>query len=390
MLSYTQALEIVLSHCPPASTATRPLADLLGLTLAQATFATEDSPRFDNSSVDGFAIVAADLGRTPASLKIVDTVEAGSTSSTPISTGQAARIYTGAPIPEGADAVVMQEDCRWDHQQVTIDHMVRRGEFIRTRGQEYKRGDQLLPAGTLVTPPVLGLLAGNGISQALVKEITATVVVTGNELEFDNEALGASKIRDSNGPALLAALHSLGVKNVNLRHCSDEPETVQRVLEQALNESQIVITCGGVSVGDHDLVKGVFEELGVERHVWGVKMRPGKPFYFGTKGEKLVFGLPGNPVSTLVCFYVFCRPALLQMQGHAVTDPIKAILTTSIAGGDRYEFVRGHLEDGLVHSLEGQESFMNSTLAAANCLIHVPEGTVLEAGDEVLVTELIW
>ncbi len=316
---FEDARSAVLARAKPLGSIVLPLESALGLCLAEPFFAGVDNPAFDNSAVDGFAVRAESV-TAGMELPIQATVSAGLAAPS-LAPGHAIAIFTGAPMPAGADAVVMQEDAEQLGERVRIFVAPTVDEFVRHRGEEYSAGDRLLEPGTCVTPPGVGVLASNGASQATVYRPPAVrVVSTGNELTAPGSERGPNEIFDGNGPALLAAVKALGIREAALSRVPDYREALLGELREALGEADVVITSGGVSVGAKDLIKDVWEELGVERIVWQVAMRPGKPFYFGVGRGKLVFGLPGNPVSALVCFNLFCRPALLRMMGFGEED----------------------------------------------------------------------
>jgi len=378
--SYEEALQIVLEQTP----AGKPQV------LNEPLIARFDSPRFDNSAVDGFAVRAIDTAHPPVSLRIVESIEAGSTPSGPVGINEAARIMTGAPLPPGADSVVMQEDCRWDEEQVTVWVTAAKGKHIRRKGEEYREGETLLPAATAITPQVVALLAANGAYRP-TSPIAVMVLGTGNELGAQGEALKDGQVYDSNSHAIEQALYELGLGKIHRSTLPDDSKAIERLLKAMLPQQDIVISIGGVSVGDKDLVRDVFARVGVKSFVYRVSIKPGKPFFFGKLDDKLVFGLPGNPVSALVCFYLFVRPAVLKMRGAPFEEPrVHATLKGSIEGGDRYEFQRGRCQDGVVESLEAQGSHQLACLAQANCLIHVHEGACLKNGDKVRITPLDW
>ncbi|HZH97501.1 MAG TPA: gephyrin-like molybdotransferase Glp, partial [Fimbriimonadaceae bacterium] len=369
-----------------------PLRDSSGRVLAEPFFALLDSPQFDNSAVDGYGVR---IEETPGLLTLAGRSEAGGATPGEQGKGGAIRILTGAPVPTGVGAVVMQEDCRVWGDRVEVLKEVSGGENIRCRGEEYRTGDLLLPADTLLTPSAIGVLASNGRTHAVVRRLPrVTVISTGQELTAAGETLGSSAIYDSNGPALSAALSALGLSAETIQ-VNDDPEATARTFETALGKSDLLLTTGGISVGDRDLVRDALARCGVEELFWRVSIKPGKPVFCGRKGGGLVLGLPGNPVSALVTYLLFARPALLQMMG---ISPQEGTIAAPLSGalvkrGGRAEFVRALLEQSptRVTPIEKRGSHMLGGLAGANCLIRLPlQECSFGEGDVVEVMPIRW
>lgn len=406
MISYEEALQAVLgrvSPTPPRSAKYDASCAAwsefpIGSTLADTIRATIDSPRFSNSAVDGYGISCADLS---GPLRIVRTVAAGDVPGDSIQAGEAVRLFTGAPVPSGVDAIAMQEDCTVEESGLIVREPIRAGSHIRWRGEQYVIGEPLLPSGTPVTPAVLGLLAENGIdSFRFHRPPRVAVVTTGEELGQLGTEIGPWSIYDSNGPCLSAAVRSLAAwpcDGVKAYHAGDDRARIRETMRQALVECDVLITTGGVSVGDRDLVKDALGELGVEQVFWRIAMKPGKPVYFGYRGQTLVFGLPGNPVSALLAFHVLVRPAIRRMLGYGDelhTLPAKLSAPVWKMPG-RAEFVRGTLDssghDLRVAPTEGQGSHMMLGTATADCLIHIPTASGdLPTGAVVRISLLRW
>jgi molybdopterin molybdotransferase len=326
MLEVADALAEVLARVQPPTPATSPLSPaVLGRVLAEDVRADADSPPFPKSLRDGYAVRATDCTSPNRELKVVAEIAAGVVPTKQVHPGECARIFTGAPIPEGADAVVMQEDTEplEDDGRVRIkDANVKPGQWVFARGSEMRAGDVVLPAGTVLNPAAIGVLAGLGATQAkLFPAPRVFVLPTGNELVEPGQPLKPGQIRNSNGPMLAAQVERAGGI---ARHKGIGPDTIDKLLAligDELDSTDVLLIAGGVSVGKYDLVPAVLEELGVVTHFRQVRMKPGKPLLFGTKGSTLVFGLPGNPVSAAVCFELFVRPALRKLQGHAQPGP---------------------------------------------------------------------
>jgi molybdopterin molybdotransferase len=322
MLSVAEALEIVLSKCRPLPSCAMPLTPTtLGSVLAEDVASDLDMPPFDKALMDGYAIRCLDLTDGTATLPIQAEVTAGQTAP-PLLPGNAIRIMTGAPIPSGADAVIRVEDTK----MVAEDCVEIRtkppkpGQFILERGREMKRGEVVLSTGSVLLPQELGLLATVG--RTAVKTIPSPIVAilpTGDELVEAGQTPGPGQLRNSNGPMLAAQTARAGASPRLLGIARDDANSMQAMIREGL-ESEILILSGGVSMGTKDLVPGVLQDLGVQPHFHHVAMKPGKPLFFGTRGETLVFGLAGNPVSSFCSFELFVRPAIRKMAGHASPD----------------------------------------------------------------------
>ncbi|HSI73698.1 MAG TPA: gephyrin-like molybdotransferase Glp [Fimbriimonas sp.] len=391
-MSYEEALAAVLSHVRPGSSERVALGQLLDRVLAQPIVAPIDLPPFDNSSVDGYAICHQEFNDI---YHEVGELAAGSDQNLKIDPGETVRVFTGSPLPWGTTAVAMQEEAmRFEKFEILLQSVPEPGECIRRKGEELAAGEEVFASGTIVTPPVLGMLATLGFSEAVVARLPSVAVIgTGSELVSPGQSLGPAQVYESNTYGVQAALLAMGIASTRTRVLDDEGETVA-AFEKALSDADVLIVCGGVSVGAYDLVRPALSRLGFEERVWRVRIKPGKPFYFGTRSDdKLVFGLPGNPVSALVVFALLVRPALLKMLG---ADPV--IGTRMVTAGQdfpaakvRDEFLRGKvLEDGSVVSLEAQGSHMLSGLALAGCLVRVMADQPAREGELVEVIDLYW
>src|SRR5581483_7272932 len=318
MASYTmipveQAAAIILDHTEPLATERLPASAAFGRVLARAVHAAQPMPPFDASTVDGYAVLAEDPNPRR---KVLAIITAGRPVETAVETGTAIRIMTGAPLPPGADAVIMQEFTREDDGHVVLERGVRPGENVNRLGRDIADGQVVLEPGTALGPAELGLLASLGIGAVEVyRRPHVAVLSTGDELvEADQEApYGA--IRDSNRPSLMAAIREAGGEPISLGIARDDEDTQRRLVRQGLDEADVLVTSGGVSVGTRDLIKPLLEEVGTV-YFGQVALKPGKPLTFAKVGPKAAFGLPGNPVSSLVSFEVFVRPALRKMQGY--------------------------------------------------------------------------
>jgi molybdopterin molybdotransferase len=370
----------VLARARPLAAESVPIAGAAGRVLAQAAAAEVDLPPFDSSAMDGFAVRAAE---TPGRLTVVGQSAAGRPASQALGSGEAIAISTGAVVPSGADAVVPVEQATVTGSEVTVER-VGEGDNRRLRGGDVRTGDVVVPAGVRLGPPQVGALAAVGAASVRCgRRPRAVVLATGTELRAPGEPLGAGEIYESNTLLLHAQLESAGADVAVHQGVVDDAAATRAALAAGL-EADVLITSGGVSVGEHDLVRGALADLGVEEVFWRVAVRPGKPVAFGTRGATLVFGLPGNPVSALVGFELFVRPAILALQGAA--DPGPFFLPGRLASplrpsGERDELVRARTRvdaAGVVlEPLSGQESHMIVHASAADALVHLPRG-----GDE--------
>jgi molybdopterin molybdotransferase len=366
-----------------------PIASCAGRVLAQDLVAPAELPAWSASAVDGYAIRAADAGKR---LRVIGESAAGHPFAGTVEAGTAARILTGGILPEGADAVVMVEDTVLEGDVVGVPAGISPGANFHRPGSDLRRGEVALRAGHPLGPAELGLAAAMGFATLAVhRRPRVALMSTGDELVEVGERSGPGQIVDSNRFALLGALAEAGAVVRQLGVAPDRPEPLRRLVEEALADADVLITSGGVSVGTHDLVKPLLESLG-EVHVGRVKLRPGKPFTFATlPGSRLAFGLPGFPVSSLVTFEVFVRPALRKLQGHAELErPLLSVVLgyDAKAAGDRTEYQRVTLvrrgDDLVATSTGSQSSSRLMSLAGANALVKIaPGGEGIAAGTRV-------
>jgi molybdopterin molybdotransferase len=333
MNSVSQAIDLILSRTTVLAEESVPLVDAVGRVLSRDMEAIQNLPPFDNSAMDGYAVKARDVSTAcadaPVSLHLADVLRAGASPQIELLPGQAIRIMTGAPVPAGADAIAIQEIAlRADDQSVTLGRSVTEGDHIRRAGEDVRAGTRLLKARTFVRPYEVALLAAQGFSSVpVIRRPRVGVVATGDELVDVGRPLAVGQIRNSNGPALLAALRRWGLPAIDFGIAPDEPHQLEQIFQRALDASDVLIVSGGVSVGDFDFTRECLERLGMDVVFWKVAMKPGKPLLFGIipsmhrDGPKLVFGLPGNPVSALVCLEELIRPSLEKMQGHTPKHP---------------------------------------------------------------------
>ena len=373
------------------------LTDAADRVLAEPVVSLVDLPRFDNSAMDGYAVRTADLvaARTeqPVSLRVIGEVAAGAVFADKVAAGTCVRLFTGSPLPEGANAVVMQEDTRLDPLQpgtVWFLAAVRPWENVRLRGEDAKRGARLAEAGDRLTFGQIGLLAAAGLLELKVsRQPRVALLATGSELAESGGPLQPGQIYESNRAMLAALLKRAGARPDIFPLVPDTMEATRSALERALARCDAAITTGGVSVGEFDFVRAALEQMGGELNFWKVSIKPGKPFAFGRVGRKFLFGLPGNPVSALVTFLLLARPALKRMQGtsEAGLSQGPGTLTGSLTNSsDRRHFMRVVQDHaGRVRSVGAQASHLLSSIANANGLVDVPPLTTFAAGSTVTV-----
>ena len=345
MLSIDEARSAVLSAVAPLDPEPVAIDDALGRVLAEDVTAAGDVPPFDNSAMDGFAVAAGEPGRE---LVIVGESRAGAPASAAPAPGEAIGVSTGALVPPGTEAVVPVEQTEAENGRVTVHAEVRPGQHIRRAGEDMRAGERVLARGTTLGPAELGVavVAGRG-SVSVARRPTVALLITGDELRSPGEPLGPGEIHESNGTTLGALAERAGAREVHRARVRDTREETDQAIASALGAADVLILSGGVSVGPHDHVKPALEANGVQETFWRVALRPGKPTWFGTRQDKLVFGLPGNPVSAMVTFLLFVRPALAKLQG---ADPaarrITATLTDAVPRNPgRDEAVRVALHD---------------------------------------------
>jgi molybdopterin molybdotransferase len=392
------ALARLLESLPPQNAERVALMESAGRFLAERISSPLDLPAFDNSAMDGYAVRASDVrgarADSPITLKLAAKISAGELFAGELLTGECARIFTGAPLPRGADAVVMQEDAQASGAIISILDEAAFGENVRKRGEDVNQGEVLADAGEEMSPGTIALLAATGFSTVTVgRRPNVALIATGSELREPGDPLLAGQIYESNRAMLSPLIERCGGLPTVFQLVPDTLDATRSALRTAFSTSDIVVTSGGVSVGELDFVKSAFESLGGELQFWKVAMRPGKPFVLGRLGEKFLFGLPGNPVSAFVTFLLLVRPAILRWQGaKTVSLPTHtAVLGESISNsGDRRHFVRVRTgADGKIFSAGKQASHALSSLAAADGLLDVPPRTTFTDGSRVDVLRCV-
>jgi molybdopterin molybdotransferase len=392
VITEDQALARILESVRSLPTRQVPLSEVREQFAARDVFARMALPVFDNSAMDGYAVVAGACAEGKPQ-RVIGEQPAGIDRGLRIVAGEAVRIFTGAPMPAGADAVVMQEEVRCEGLEIFLNGKVELGEFIRRRGCDLTEGQKILEAGTRLRPQTLALMASQGLAEIEVGgAVRATIVSTGDELVSPGGTLGAGQIFESNSVLLQALLKKCGVLEVEILHCPDDASSIEAALRQGL-ERDVVIVIGGVSVGARDLVKPALNAVGAQTDLWRVLVKPGKPFLFGRAGQCSIFGLPGNPVSAFVTFLLFVRPAILRLMGAGddwlLLPRTDATLTEELKNeGDRPHYVRGQLAEGKFSIVGRQESHALYGLSRANALLRVPAGETFPSGATVPVLPL--
>jgi molybdopterin molybdotransferase len=381
LITIERARELVLAHTHPLGRERVDIQDALGRVLAEDVHAVGDVPPFACSAMDGFAIKAGPSART---LRLVGESRAGTPSDQTLHDGEAIRISTGAAVPEGATAVIRQEDTYTDTdgQTVTINEAVEPGQNVRNPGEDMHAGTKVLPAGIVLHAAELGAAVAAGLGELSVsRRPAAQVLSTGDELRAPGEPLGPGEIHNSNAPMLVALCTGCGATTPTPQRLPDDRAATEAALGQALEQADVTIVSGGVSVGPHDHVKPALAALGVTEVFWGVSLQPGKPTWFGTAGDKLVFGLPGNPVSAFVTFSLFARPALFALQAAVEDQPLdsEAVLATAVRRNPSREMaIRVRLErlNGSTVALPNgpQASHIVTSLLGADALALIPAG----------------
>jgi molybdopterin molybdotransferase len=363
------------------------LSQALDCFAAKDYFARLPLPNFDNSAMDGYAVVASSCARGKR-LRVVGEQPAGLDRQLRVCAGEAVRIFTGAPMPGGADAVVMQEDVTREGSEILLNVEVDLGEFVRRRGCDLGEGQKILAAGERIRAATLGSLASQGFGEIAVGgEVDAAIISTGDELVKFGEQLRPGQIYESNSTLLQALLQKCCAIVKSVQSCRDDDDSLGQALRSGI-KNRVLIINGGVSVGEHDLVQAALRSLGAEIDIWRVAIKPGKPFLFGRIGECAVFGLPGNPVSAFVTFLRFVRPAILKMMGACGSElepaKVPAKLMVDLRNdGDRARYFRGRFGAGKFSPIGRQESHALFGLSQSNALLRLAAGEELKSGTAV-------
>jgi len=397
MISVEEAQQRLIAMIAPLGAEQVALTDALGRVLAEDVIARRTQPPWDVSAMDGYAVRAADLATIPARLKVIGAVPAGQAYEGAVRQGEAVRIFTGAPVPEGADAIVIQEDTERHGDVVEVREGAPKGRYVRPAGLDFREGEIGLKAGRRLSAADVGFAAAMNRPWLLVhRRPRVAILPTGDEVVMPGDRIGPNQIVSSNGIALAALVTACGGIPVHLAIAPDNDSALQRIAAGAAG-ADLLLTTGGASVGDHDLVRDALGADGLTLDFWTVAMRPGKPLMVGRYRETPMIGLPGNPVSTLVCGLLFAKPAIAKMSGLAEVfeRPVRARLKIPLDANDRrQDYLRSTLTrapDGTLEAepFKKQDSSMISLLARADCLvIRAPHAPAARAGDWVEIVPL--
>lgn len=388
MISVEKAIQFVLSQRPVLKKSIVKIQDSLGLILAKDIYTSISLPSFRQSAMDGYAICGIHNTYT-----LTTEIQAGKSSDIKMKDGEAIRIFTGAAVPTTATAVIMQEKVIADNKSITISDDVIEGKNIRPIGEQIQEGQLIFKKGEMITPGSIGLLASMGISEIEVyTKPSISLSSTGNELKPLNEKLEYGEIYESNSYTLIAAAKEKGFDINSKSVLKDTYEETKSGIEKLLIANDVILISGGISVGDYDFVGKALIDLGVEEIFYKVKQKPGKPLFFGKKGDKFVFALPGNPAAALTCFYVYVLPLLRKIKGeeNGMLESFSIPISHDfIKKGNRATFLKSKIENGQVTLLDGQASSMIYSYSQSNALVFLPEEIIeLKKGDSVLAYKL--
>lgn len=389
MVSVEEALQLVEKKVASKGTMVIPVSDALGYVLATDVPASINMPPFRQSAMDGYAVRMHEKN----TYEVIGEIKAGDGDNPQLRSGEGVRIFTGAPVPDDADAVIIQEWTTVEKDRIEVDGEVKKNANIREEGEQI--GLHMLAAarGTLMRPAAVGFLASLGIAKISVYEKPSIgIIVTGNELQPPGVELERGQIYESNGAMLEAALRQVGFEDVSIHKVPDTYSETVLAIGEVLEDNDVVLISGGISVGDYDFVGKALEELGVTEIFYKVKQKPGKPLFMGVQGDKTVFALPGNPASALSCFYVYALPALYKISGRTDFHLERRMATatnTFRKRGDRPQFLKALVSGNEVTILDGQASSMIHTFSVANALAYMEEdNSEIKKGDNVEVIML--
>lgn len=389
MISVQEAQAIISQNIPKRKQQMLPLEEAFGYTIAEDIYSQYNIPNFSQSSMDGYAIRFEDKD---LKLKITGEMSAGTTDQFHLENGTACRIFTGAPLPINADIVIMQEKVKVENNDYLIieDSDLEKGLNVRDAGSDAKKDNIAISKDSYLSAAAVGYLAGIGCTQVNVyAPPSVSLILTGNELVQPGNDLEFGQVFESNSYQLESVLKQCGINSTEKFWVKDDPSEVEKTLNLAISKTNIVILVGGVSVGDYDYVIDATKKCGIEQQFHKIRQKPGKPFYFGTKDEKLIFGLPGNPSSALTCFYLYIAPLLSEIiKRPTITERSNATATSSYRKKTGLtHFLKATYADGKVTPLHAQESYRLQSFAEANCLIVLPENS--EGCDKDEVVEII-
>lgn len=389
MIAVSEAQQIIEQHSIRLDTQHVKLEACLGFYLAEDVQAPFSLPSFRQSAMDGYAFIHSES----KTLKVSGQVQAGDTSIPQLKPGEAIRIFTGAPVPDAADNVIIQEHTTRNGDELILDKIPAKNANIRPIGEQIKKGEFVLKQGHYINEATIGFLAGLGFTEILVyKKPRVAILTTGNELQERGTELKSNHIYESNGIMLSSALNRIGITDIELIKAEDTLEATKNSVQKALEKADVVLVSGGISVGDYDFVQEALIQNEVKEHFYKVNQKPGKPLWFGTKGKKSVFGLPGNPASSLTCFYVYVLPHLRLRMGSKkpYLEKRKAILQQEVKNiHDKTLFLKAGVSEDQITPFTGQASSMLNTYAISNALLVIePEQTVVKKGKTVSYLDL--
>ncbi|WP_405575887.1 molybdopterin molybdotransferase MoeA [Winogradskyella sp. Asnod2-B02-A] len=375
MISIKDAIQLVKSNCNPLlKEVIKPLEKSGNYRLYKDVYSPIDMPPFRQSAMDGYALNL----HNSTNYKLIGEIKAGDDASPILKIGEAIRIFTGSPVPDSANTVIMQEKVIANNATISLEKSaVSINQNIRPKGEQVTKGDLALKKGTKLTPAAIGYLTGLGITEVSVyKKPSIAIVTTGNELVEAGQSLQYGKIYESNSKMLQNALYNLKFYDLTIHKIKDDYDETQSTLNKLINTKDLVLISGGISVGDYDFVGKALQQLNVEQCFYKVMQKPGKPLYFGKKDSTTIFALPGNPAAALTCFYIYVHIALQKMMNNTTVELPKTEAksnSTFNKTGNRPQFLKAIYKDGMATILEGQSSAMLQTFALSNALVFMPE-----------------
>ena len=389
MITVSEALQHIETCCKPAKKTNKPIEKSMGLILAKDVSSPINMPPFKQSSMDGYALIHSEY----ESYKLIGEVQAGSSKNIALKPGEVVRIFTGARIPNDADTVVMQEHVVRNNNDIKIQKLPNKHSNVRPLGEQIKIGDIALKKGTLLDEVSIGFLVGLGVSEvSIYKTPKVSILITGNEFQHIGKKLKAGQIYDSNSITLKLALKRIGIKKISISRVEDDLKSTTKAIKKCIKKADIVLISGGISVGDYDFVKeGLFNNQAKEIF-YKVNQKPGKPLWFGLKGRTSIFALPGNPASSLSCFYIYVLPLIKAQIGfqNYHLPKLKAIATADIKNThDKTLFLKGNVSNGKASVLIGQASSMLKSFAVSNALLVIPEDkSIIKKGEQLTYIQL--
>lgn len=389
MISVVEALAEVEKYCNPLKSVIKEVVDSYGYILAENVLSPLNMPPFKQSSMDGYALINS----VDKSYKVIGEVQTGSSQNIKLKKGEAIRIFTGARVPDEADTVVMQEHVSRIADEIIIEKIPSKGSNVRPQGEQVKVGEIALEKGTFLNEAAVGFLAGLGITNIAVYKLPKVgILITGNEIKKSGESLEEGEIYDSNSLTLKLGLKRLGIEEIEILFSEDTLEKTTNSLKKLLNNNDVILISGGISVGDYDFVEEALKENSAEQIFYNVNQKPGKPLWFGKKEEKMIFALPGNPASSLTCFYVYAWPLLKALMGFKDfhLPKLKAKANSDIQNNfSKTLFLKGNVENNTATEFSGQASSMLKSFAVSNALLMIPEDVkLIKKGESVTYLKL--